>query len=192
MDETIRLLSSQLGDNRVKTEVILSDHVQSASRGQAKIFYIATTSTELVKVVKLARELNLDYKVIGMGTKVLFIDEVFDGLLIKNRTDAIKVAGVKGKVSASGIGVEEALILADSGVSLAGLAEFAQAQKLEVVPEFKTYPGTIGGNLYEFPAIKDKTQLIQVLDSEDEIEEKKPSELKQSDIIISVTLKFRA
>src|SRR6266542_3434036 len=118
MDDKIKLLTFALGQERVKLNEKLSYHTFSKLGGPAKAFYIATSQKELILALDTSLELKIPYLILGSGTKILPSKNGFEGLVIKNRTSSIKIGGVKGKVSAKGIGVEEALVEVDSGVSL--------------------------------------------------------------------------
>ncbi len=177
----INLLASQLGSDRIKKEV---DHFD--------YFYIATTIRELVKSIKLCRELNIPFLVFGSGSKIIFPKEGFDGLGIKNRAGNLKIFGVKGKISQNGIGVEEALLEADSGVSLPALSQFAKKQGLIGMDTLKFEKGTIGGSLMIHPLLNNLITQIKILDNFDDQKTKITSEIQESDIILSAIFKLKA
>jgi FAD/FMN-containing dehydrogenase len=97
-----------------------------------------------VEIIRIAQELKIPWQILGAGTKINLEQT---GLIVKNRTSNIKVSGVKGKVGAHGIGVEEALVEADSGISLGRLNKFLEQQNL--LPLYFNSPAeaTLGGSL---------------------------------------------
>jgi UDP-N-acetylmuramate dehydrogenase len=192
MDEKIKLLVSQLGENRVKTEVDLSQYLESGWGGPARAFFIATTSRELIRVVELCRELQLDFWVIGSGSKATVPESGFYGLVIKNRSDFLKIFGVKGKVSRAGIGIEEAFLEAESGVSLTRLSEFADQQGLAGLEILKGIPGTIGGSVLMNQVLRERIYQVKILDDSGEIISMSLEDLDKNGIIISVVFKLKA
>jgi UDP-N-acetylenolpyruvoylglucosamine reductase len=190
MKDTLKLIEKELGDVRVKFDESLKYHLASGSAASAQCFYIATTIKELTDALDLTRELKIPFFLFGAGTKILISGDV-EGLTIKNRTSGIKISGVKGKVSVNGIGVAEAMVEVESGVSLQKTNEFLKDQKLKQF-NFPYIPNaTIGGSLYVTPPLQDMVQKIKVW-SEGEISDIEVYELKSTDIVLSVIIKVKA
>ncbi|MBI4036985.1 FAD-binding protein [Candidatus Daviesbacteria bacterium] len=192
MDDKISLLISQLGDNRIKCDSDISEHLQTGLGGKVPAFYIATTTAELIKSIKLCRELKLEFLIFGSGSKMAIADLGVKGLVIRNRSDNLKIFGVKGKVSRLGLGIEEAFLEADSGVSLIKLAEFASDQGLGGLEGLRSTPGTVGGSLYINPLLKEKVNQVKILAPSNTIKQKSYFDLKREDIILSVVFKLKA
>lgn len=192
MEEKIKLLTSQLGENRVKRNVDFKEYFSIVQEGVVEALYIATTTRELIKSVELCRELKLDSWVFGSGTKIIIPQGGFQGLVIKNRSDNLRVFGIKGKVSREGIGIEEAFLEADSGSSLGRLDEFASQQGLGGLEVIKSIPGTLGGSFYTNADLQRKASQVKVLTSVGNQEAKEVSEVSREDIILSVVFKLRA
>lgn len=192
MEEKIRLLTSVLGENRVKKDVDLSDYLITRLGGPAAAFYIATTTRELVKSIDLCRELSLGFLLIGSGSKMAIAEKGVEGLAIKNRSDNARIFGVKGKVSRNGIGVEEAMVEVDSGISLSGLAGFARKQGLGGLEELEKATGTVGGSLAVNQILREKTIQVKVLTPNGHQLSKEPDEVQRDDIILSVVFKLKA
>lgn len=192
MDNHIKLLTSQLGELRVKHDIDVSEFLETRLGSKAKAFYLATTREELIQVVTLCRELQLPYLLVGSGSKVALAEEGFEGVVIKNRSHAIKISGVKGKVSQKGVGIEEAFIEADSGVSISKLIEYGHSQGLGGLEAIKGLPGTTGGNLYTNATLQSLVHKIVVLDRDGEQIERNAKTLQQADIILATTFKLKA
>jgi UDP-N-acetylmuramate dehydrogenase len=184
------LFVQTIGEEKIKRHEKLAYQTFSKSSGSAEVFYVATTVRELATVLDLTHELEIPYFLIGNGTKVLLSSEV-KGVVIKNRTGVIKVAGVKGKISKDGLGVDEAFIEADSGVSLNKLNEFLKEQKLKIVDGFSSLHSTVGGAIFIDPALREKAQSLKVWD-EGEVEEIKLSDLKRKQIVLSAIFRFKS
>lgn len=169
MDSKYKLIIDSFGKDRFKFNEPLKDYTASGVGGPAKIFFIAFTDRELVKIISMCRQLKVPYFLFGSGSKIMISDLGFDRLVIKNRTKDIQTVSVKGKVTKFGIGVEEALIEVESGVSMAKWVEYLNSQGLETA-EFTSIPGTIGGNLFISRFLQNRTKSIKVLNLKSEIE----------------------
>lgn len=192
MRDKIKLLVSNLGETRVKENVDLTEHLQTRLGGPAAAFYIATTLRELTRSIQLCRELRIPFLLIGSGSKMAISDQGVRGLAIKNRSDSIKIFGVKGKVSRTGIGIEEAFLEADSGVSLVKLADFSASQGLGGLEVLRTTAGTVGGSFYITPVLKEKSFEVKVLTNSGGVKGKSADAVKKEDIILSVVFKLKA
>lgn len=162
MDEKIRIIVSQLGQERVRIEEKLIHHTYTRLNAVAESFYIATNQRELVEALNLAYELKINVTVIGNGTKFLTRKTFIKGLVIKNRTGSIKIGAIKGKVSIKGIGIEEAQVEVDSGVSINKLNEFLEEQKLSLLQGISSSQSTIGGAIFMDSDLKNLSQQIKV------------------------------
>lgn len=183
MDEKIKLLTSQLGDDRVKQEVDIL---------KAKAIYTATSSRELIKSVSLCQELKIDFVVRGLEGQNEINKDGFKGVVINNRSNSIKIFGIKGKVSSSGLGIEEALIEADSGASLTKLIDFVKQQKLICWEDLPQRVSTIGESLIGLKELKNRVYQVKVLSDKGGVEMKNVDQITQGDIIITVIFKLQS
>lgn len=192
MDNKFKLIVDSFGIDRFKFNEPLKNYTALNLGGPAKVFFISFSTHELVKIIKMCRSLKLPFFIFGTGSKIMISDLGIDGLVIKNRTKNIKTISVKGKVTKFGIGVEEALVEVDSGVSVKKFAEFLESQKL-ASKEFLGLPGTIGGNLFLSRLLQSKVKSIKILDSRSEIEEISAESLAlKKHIILSAVFKIKA
>ncbi len=191
MDSKYKLFINTLGIDKIKVDEPLSDFTALKSEGKAKLFFIAFTTQEIIRLNQLARELKIPVFIFGSGSKIVISKSGFDGLVIKNRTQNIAVVGVKGKVSRVGIGVAEAMVEVEAGVSIKKLVEFLDKQGLES-GEIADIPGTIGGNLNLNLWLQRRVSGIKVIE-DGEIDEIKGEDLRlQKQIILSAVFKFKA
>jgi UDP-N-acetylenolpyruvoylglucosamine reductase len=193
MESRINILISQLGELRIKKNIDIAEYTESKTSAIAKLFFLAVSNRELVRAMELCIELKIPYLVFGAGSKIR-ADEIekCEGLVIKNRADQIKIAGVKGKMTSQGLGVEQAVVEAESGASLKKLSEFAQFQKLIGLEKIGELPGTIGGNLkINFP-LQVLTSQVVVYDEDGDQHTKKVDELHHADVIVSAHFKLAA
>lgn len=192
MDSRYKLIIDSFGKDRFKFNEPLKDYTASGMGGPARLFFIAFTSSELVKVVEMCRQLKLPYFLFGTGSKIMMSDNGFDGLVIKNRTKDMQTISVKGKVTKYGIGVEEALVEAESGVSIKKWIEYLHTQNLDS-SDFASLPGSIGGNLFWSKFLQNRTKSITVLDQRSEIEQINIEALSPKEhIILSAVFRIKA
>lgn len=192
MDSKYKLIIDSFGKDRFKSDEMLKDYTSLGVGGPAKLFFIAFTTNELIKIVDMCKRLKLPFFLFGTGSKMMMSDQGFWGLVIKNRTKSIEVISIKGKATRVGIGVEEALVEVDSGVSIAKFMEFLEGQNL-LYEEFTNIPGSIGGNLFVSKILQSKIKSIKVLSSDEEVLEIGPNELRlRKHIILSAVFKIKA
>lgn len=192
MDSKFKLIVDSFGKDRFKFDEPLQDYTALNIGGPAKVFFIAFTTSELISIIKMCRELNLPFFIFGTGSKMMISEAGFDGLVIKNRTKNIQTVSVKGKVSKFGLGIKEALIEVDSGVSVAKFMEFLNSQGLSS-EEFLGLPGSIGGNIFLNKSLQSKTKSIKVLDLLTEVDEISADELSlKRHIVLSAVFKIKS
>lgn len=191
MEDKLRILQNSLGSERIKFNESLYYHTFSKSEGRAQAFYIATTRRELVKALDLADELKIPIFVIGSGTKLFVSSTGLLGLVIKNRSSDVRTLGVKGKVGKKGVGVEEATIEVDSGMSLRKLNEYLKVQKLQEVDGFSSLHSTIGGAIFLDPILKRRVLQVEVW-YQGNVLRIDLSKLNRQHIVLCATFKFKA
>lgn len=192
MHNKFKLIIDSFGKDRFKFNESLKDYTSLAIGGPAKLFFIAFTAAELIKIINMCRQLQAPFFLFGTGSKIMISDNGFPGLVIKNRTKNIEVASIKGKVSKFGIGVEEALVEVESGVSISKFVEFLNSQGLASA-EFLNLPGSIGGNLFLSKILQKASKSIKVLNLRSQIEEIQAFKLSlKKHVILSAVFKIKA
>lgn len=188
----IDLLASEVGVERIKFDENLKYHTFNKVEVRTSAFYIATNENELIRILNLADELKIPFKVLGNGTKFFWDSKKFDGLIIKNRNSIVKTLAVKGKVGRAGIGVEEAVIEAGSGTSLQKLNQYLSEQKLQTVKDADIVASSIGGAIFLDSSLRNFVENIRVW-VDGEIQNLSIEKLKIRDhIVISASFKFKA
>lgn len=124
-----------LGKDKLKFNEPLKNHTTFKIGGPADFFYEAETIEELTEAVKAALKLKLDFFILGGGSNLLVADRGYRGLVIKNKTNGLKL-------------LKEREIEAESGVRINQLIEFALSCNLVGLEEFVMIPGTVGGALF--------------------------------------------
>lgn len=136
-----------LGPLRVYEKELLSKHTYFRIGGPADLFFEAKNTEDFILALKTAYKLKISFVVLGGGANVLISDDGFEGLVIKNRTDGVKLVGIKGTAGRDGTGINEALIWAASGTLMNRLARYTIDQSLEGLEFLLSVPGTVGGGL---------------------------------------------
>ena len=80
MDELQQLKKELPG---VKQNVLLKSHTTFKIGGPARYFFVAKTSKDIEKAVKVAKKLGLRLLFLSGGSNVLIADEGFSGLAVK-------------------------------------------------------------------------------------------------------------
>ncbi|MCL5410101.1 MAG: FAD-binding protein [Patescibacteria group bacterium] len=187
-----KLLVAELGELRVKKAINLDDYIERRVGLEVPALFIATTIRELIKAIDLCKELNITFRVIGSGSKINQTDFDGVGLVIKNRADNLKIYGIKGKVSRSGLGIEEALIEADAGASLDRLAQYSMKQGLGGLESLLGSRYTVGGSLLTQIVVRDNTHQVKILNNLSQVETVDMLEINPQNIILSVIFKLKA
>lgn len=140
-------LKETLGE-RLKENEPLASYTTFKIGGPARFFFEAQTAEDLTKAAVVAQELEIPYFILSGGSNLLVSDEGFDGLIIRNKTDKIRILGYKGSIKRQASNVKEALVEAESGVLLNRLVRFTLDEGLTGLEYFLGIPGTVGGGIY--------------------------------------------
>ncbi len=120
----------------VMTSVSLRDYSNFKIGGNADYFFEANSVHELVTAVLCAREVSIPLYIIGGGYNLLFDDNGFRGLIIKNAVKGISRRENSPEVNAF------------VGTPLEDLLRFSVEQALSGLEFIAGIPGTIGGAVF--------------------------------------------
>lgn len=111
----------------------LKKHCTFGIGGNAKYFVTADTLFFVNRVIALAKEYGVGYKIIGNGSNLLFSDAGFDGAVIcvKNVKDIFNLGNLK--------------IKAMSGATVNSLVDYCINQGLVGIESLYGIPATVGG-----------------------------------------------
>src|SRR3954470_8101863 len=83
-------LMTRLDAKRLKRSEPLAQYTTFKIGGPADLFYNATSADDLAVAVAAARELDIDYFVLGLGANILVADKGFRGLVIRNTSSHLE------------------------------------------------------------------------------------------------------
>lgn len=126
-------LQKRLGEGKVKVQEPMAAHTTFRIGGPADFYVMPQTPQEIAEVIRLCREENCPYFILGNGSNLLVGDRGYRGVVIQlyKNFDGISIEGTKVTAKAGAMLVRVAKEAGKMG--LAGL-EFASG-----------IPGTIGG-----------------------------------------------
>ncbi len=121
---------------RVLQNVSLSKYTTYKVGGKARLMVCPKNVDGLIKLMKIIKNNNIKYKILGNGSNVLFSDNAFDGIIIRlNELDEVTFFG-RGKVRVG------------AGYSLMKLALLTAKKGLTGLEFASGIPGTVGGAIF--------------------------------------------
>lgn len=126
-------LTAVLGQEKVLTEEPMKKHTTFRVGGPADLFVMPSSEEEVKAAVAICDEENVPYYIVGNGSNLLVSDKGYRGVIIQLYKEM------------SGIRVEDNVIYAQAGASLAKIANTALESSLTGFEFAAGIPGTIGG-----------------------------------------------
>lgn len=171
--------------NRILEHEPLFKYCNYRIGGPADLFFDAKNIEELEKIVVEAHRLKIPFRVIGQGSNILFRDEGYRGLIIRNSTQNVSID--KKRSDAKNLH-----LILDAGLLISHFIRIIYEKfplYLTSVEEFQGLPGTVGGAVYGNAGCfgKEFSELITAVDAL-EINKKPIQKIFQKE---SGELKFR-
>ena len=129
-------LKSRLDAKRLKRDEPLAQYTTFRIGGPADLFYDATSTEDLAGAVTAARELGIEYFVLGLGANILVGDKGFRGLIIRNTSRHLKF-------------LEDGKLWVESGAVMAQLIPQAVERGLSGLEHYVGIPSTVGGAVWQ-------------------------------------------
>jgi len=151
MKDFTTILSDSFPGGRLLLKEPLAKYTSLRLGGPADYFLKVKRREELEKAVSQAHLYKIPFFILGGGTNVLFNDEGFPGLVIKNEMSDIKLIGLKGeslKDGKKGTAINTVYLDVDSGVGVNRLVRYSLDQGLSGLEYFLGQPGTVGGAIW--------------------------------------------
>jgi len=145
--EDFTKIKNILGPLRVFENEPLYKYTYFKIGGSARLFFEAKNVEDLKLALETATEHKIPFVVLGGGANVLVSDQGFEGLVIRNRAEGVKLVGIKGTINKIGKGIKSALVWTASGTLMNQLGRFTMDQGLEGLEFLLSIPGTVGGGI---------------------------------------------
>src|SRR3954467_4974853 len=129
-------LSSRVDAKRLKRKEPLGQYTTFRIGGPADLFYDATSADDLAGAVTAARDLGIDYFVLGLGANILVGDKGFRGLVIRNTSSHLKF-------------LDDARLWVESGAVMAKLIPQAVERGWSGLEHYVGIPSTVGGAVWQ-------------------------------------------
>lgn len=129
-------LKNRLDARRLKRDEPLAQYTTFKIGGPADLFYDATSTEDLAGAVTAARDLGIEYFVLGLGANILVGDKGFRGLVIRNTSSHLKF-------------LEDGKLWVESGAVMARLIPQAVERGLSGLEHYVGIPSTVGGAVWQ-------------------------------------------
>jgi UDP-N-acetylmuramate dehydrogenase len=120
----------------LEKDVILAPYTTYKIGGTADYFIQVKNTDELVRAVKVARNENVPYFILGCGANILVRDKGFRGLVILNRAQSFAFQ-------------QETTLWAESGTIIADLIIASRDKSLSGLEHYVGIPSTVGGAMWQ-------------------------------------------
>lgn len=191
--ELIRGLEEVTGSSNVMIEEPMKNHTSFKVGGAADILVLPESATQVQAIIKLCRENNVKYYLIGNGSNLIVKDGGIRGVVIKlTKLDKIHV--------------EDNKVIAEGGASLQSVAQVALGASLKGMEFASGIPGSIGGAaamnagaydgemsmiLESVLVIDNNGELLTLTKDEMELDYRNSAILKHGYAVLEVTLGFQ-
>src|SRR4030088_1614843 len=129
-------LIARLDSVRLKRDEPLAQYTTFKIGGPADFFYDATSTEDLAGAVIAARELGIEYFVLGLGANILVGDKGFRGLIIRNTSNHLKF-------------FDDGRLWVESGAVMAKLIPEAVKRGWSGLEHYVGIPSTVGGAVWQ-------------------------------------------
>jgi UDP-N-acetylmuramate dehydrogenase len=134
--DTYGQLTTRLDAKRLKRNEPLAQYTTFKIGGPADLFYDATSTDDLAGAVTAARDLGIDYFVLGLGANILIGDRGVRGLVIRNTSSHLKF-------------FDDGRLWVESGAVMAKLIPLAVERGLSGLEHYVGIPSTVGGAVWQ-------------------------------------------
>ncbi|MDP2683695.1 MAG: UDP-N-acetylmuramate dehydrogenase [bacterium] len=112
---------------------VLAPYTSFKIGGPAKYFFVAKSNKDVIKAIKIAKENEINYFILGNGSNILVSDKGFDGLVIKMENTSIEI--------------KDEFVTAEAGVKVQKLIRETITNNLSGLEYLIGIPGTLGGGV---------------------------------------------
>src|SRR6266513_1845413 len=134
--ETYGELKTRLDAKRLKRNEPLAQYTTFKIGGPADLFYDATSADDLAGAITSARDLGMEYFVLGLGANNLSGDKGLRGLVIRNISSHLRF-------------LDDRRLWVESGAVMAKLIPQAVERGLSGLEHYVGIPSTVGGAVWQ-------------------------------------------
>jgi len=131
--EIRKMFCDLLGEDRVFTEELMSQHTTFKIGGPADYFLVPEKSEDVGAIVRLCKKEGIPYFILGNGSNLLVSDKGYQGVVVQLYRNFGQIR------------VEDSRIHAQAGALLSGIAAAAREASLTGFEFAGGIPGTLGG-----------------------------------------------
>lgn len=135
MNNISEKLEKVISKENIYQDELMSKHTSFRIGGKADYYLKVHNEDELRQILKLAKEENIPFQIVGNGTNILVLEGGIRGFIIKLELKDYMIERKK----------ENVYITAGAGISLAKLSLIALENGFTGLEELSGIPGTIGG-----------------------------------------------
>jgi len=129
-------LIDRLDSKRLKQDEPLAQYTTFKIGGPADLFYDATSTDDLAGAVTAAKDLGIEYFVLGLGANILIGDKGFRGLIVRNTSSHLKF-------------FDDGKLWVESGAVMARLIPQAVERGWSGLEHYVGIPSTVGGAVWQ-------------------------------------------
>src|SRR6478735_5496401 len=129
-------LMTRLDGKRLKRNEPLAQYTTFRIGGPADLFYDATSADDLAGAVTAARDLGIEYFVLGLGANILVGDRGFRGLVIRNTSSHMRF-------------LDDGRLWVESGSVMSRLIPQAVERGWSGLEHYVGIPSTVGGAVWQ-------------------------------------------
>ncbi len=122
---------------KVEKDVPMSLHTTFKIGGNASVFAEVETKNQLSQIVKICKEYDVDYMILGKGSNLLISDSGLDMVVIRLSGEFKEIHRL-----------DDETLYCGAGLSLAGLCREAESNSLSGLEFAWGIPGSVGGAVY--------------------------------------------
>lgn len=134
--ETYKKLATRLNESELSLDEPLAQYTTFRIGGPADLLYNATSADDLANAVRSARELGVQYFVLGLGANILVGDKGFRGLVIRNTSARLNLS-------------DSGMLTVESGAVVGDIIPKAVEQGWSGLEHFVGIPSTVGGAVWQ-------------------------------------------
>lgn len=145
MERKVIEFKKRIGEHRLRMDEPMSSHTSFKTGGNAQLYLQVDMLEDLIHAVRSALELRIPIIILGGGSNLIVSKQGIKGIVVKNNCRRFELFSMHGKITKQKLGIQNALVYAESGVITNQLVRFTIENGLEGLEYQLGLPGTVGG-----------------------------------------------